>query len=117
MSDARAQARREREENIRHHSEQYGLSWCANNASKVVEALKAWRNAEEATSLTMRVYNREDNKMEERDVAHVFAMIHVDEKGRPMRLAPTAFGQVILAPTMYISTVIYHMICAVWDVK
>lgn len=115
MAD-RAQSRREREEKIRTHSEQYGLSWCAANASTVVAALRGWRSAEPAPDLKLRVYNREENRMEERSIVDVFSMVHLDEKGCPMRLAPTAFGQVVLAPTMHVSTVVYHMLCAVWNV-
>jgi hypothetical protein len=55
--------------------------------------------------------------MEDRSLTDVFSMIHIDERGKPMRLEPTAFGQVVLAPTMHVSTVVYHMICAVWGVK
>ena len=49
-----------------------------------------------------------------RSLADVLDCIVLDSNGSPQRLIPTKFGQVVLSPTMYVSTTIYHTIVAAW---
>ena len=110
-------SRTEREENIRRHSENYGMRFCTEHAPKLGIAISSWRTADRnvASTIMVRVYNREKNEMTMQSLADVLDCIVLDSNGCPRRLIPTQFGQVVLSPTMYISTTIYHTIVAAWN--
>ena len=111
--------RMEREENIRRHSEAYGLRVCTDNAHLFVKAITQWRASDTsvADEVKIRCYNRTSNSMYMSSLTKILEAIPLDDAtGLPQRLTPTAFGQVVLSPTMYVSTVIYHTLMATWNV-
>lgn len=109
-------SRAEREDNIRRHSENYGLRFCTENAPKLGVAIKSWKRGDRsaAADVEVRVYNRERNEMSVKSLADVLDCVVLDSKGSPQRLVPTQFGQVVLSPTVYVSTVIYNTLVAAW---
>lgn len=111
-------SRAEREENIRHHSDSYGVRFCTENAPELGRAILAWRASDPtvAASISIRAYNRQDNKMYTATLNEVLDHVPLTD-GQPQRLSPTQFGQVILTPTMYISTVIYVVLTAAWNLS
>ena len=112
--DIRAQIRREREDNIRRHSELYGRNWCVQNANKLGLALHTWKNDNTvALPIKVRAYSRENNQMRECNLGEILKVIKRTESGQPERLYPTAFGQVVLRPDLYISAAIYQLVCAI----
>ena len=110
------QIRFEREENIRNHSEKYGQRFCIDNARFFAQALADWRvnKTPKVPVPRVRIYNRSDNEMKEVSLIDVFNEIHLDESGFPLRLYPTAFGQVAISKKLHISVLIYHLITAAW---
>lgn len=110
-------SRAAREDDIRRHSEAYGLRFCTDHAHRLGTAIATWRDggdASEAEAITLRIYNRESNEMSTATLREVLDRVVCDSTGRPQRLVPTPFGQVVLSPSMYISTIIYHTITAAW---
>ena len=112
-------SRTEREDNIRRHSDNYGIRFCTENASKLGIAITSWKKGdrEVGSEVMVRVYNRENNEMSMRSLVDVLDNIVLDSNETPQRLIPTQFGQVILSPTMYISTIIYNTIVAAWHLQ
>lgn len=112
-------SRAEREENIRRHSDNYGVRFCTENAPKLGIAITSWKKGDRAvgSDVMIRVYNREKNEMSMRPLVEVLDSIVLDSNETPQRLIPTQFGQVVLSPTMYISTIIYNTIVAAWHLQ
>ena len=118
-STARVPSRAEREDNIRRHSDNYGLRFCSENAPKLGLAISSWRKNDPTigSEIMIRVYNREKNEMGMRPLTDVLDSIVLDSNGSPQRLISTQFGQVILSPTMYISIIIYNTLVAAWHLS
>ena len=113
----RTLARREREESIRRHSELYGVRWCTEHACQLGKAVTEWRGGqdERAAGIRVRSYNREANVMQEVTLAAVLEALPTEEGGVPTALRPTAFGQVVLSPTLHLSTQIHRLLMAAWS--
>ena len=112
-------SRAEREENIRRHSDNYGIRFCTDNAPKLGIVITSWKKGDRAvgSEITVRVYNRVKNEMSMKPLVEVLDSIVLDSNETPQRLIPTQFGQVVLSPTMYISTIIYNTIVAAWHLQ
>ena len=97
-------------------SERYGQRFCAEHAPIVGRAIADWRKGEatEVTRTLVRVYDSHANEMRDVPLSMLFDSLKVDERDRPLRLTPTVLGQVPITPTIYVSTLIYHLICAAW---
>ena len=97
-------------------SERYGQHFCAEHAPIVGRAIADWRTgqATEATRTPVRVYDSDANEMRDVPLSMLFDSLRVDDRDRPVRLTPTVLGQVPITPTIYVSTLIYHLICAAW---
>ena len=108
--------RRARENNICHQSEMYGMHFCSQNAHLLGPAVTRWRQTDRtiADDVKVRVYNRTDNSMYMTSLTNILDSFVYDTDGKPQRLHPTAFGQVILSPTLYVSSTIYYTLVAVW---
>lgn len=108
--------RRTRENNIRQHSERYGLRFSSDNAHRLGPALKRWRVKDNtvANEIPIRVYNRDKNVMYMTTLKEVFDALLLDVNGNPQRLTPTPFGQIILTPTLYLSSSIYTSLVVTW---
>lgn len=100
--------RREREDGIRRQSEQYGSRWCSEHAHALGRAVADWTTGRDV-ALKVRVYDRKSNAMHEVPLADVFEAMPKDLK---IPLRPTAFGQVILSPTMHLSANVYQLLVA-----
>ena len=109
----------EREDSIRRRSDNYGIRFCVDNAPKLGVAISSWRKNDRVigSEIMIRVYNRETNEMSMRSLVEVLDCIVLDSNGSPQRLIPTQFGQVIMSPTMCISTVIYNTLVAAWHLQ
>ena len=112
-------SRAEREEDIRRHSDNYGIRFCTDNAAKLGIAISSWKKGdrEVGSGITLRVYNREKNQMMMTTLVEVLDSVVLDSTQSPQRLLPTQFGQVAVSPTMYVSTIIYNTILAAWHLQ
>lgn len=108
--------RRARETNICHQSEMYGMRFCSQNAHLIGPAVSRWcqKDTSAADGIEVRVYNRTENVMYMTSLTNVLDSFVYDADGKPQRLNPTAFGQVTLGPTLYLSSTIYYTLVAVW---
>lgn len=111
------ESRKEREQNIREHSEVYGTRWCLDNSNLLYDSLVQWHKNKDidGNELRLRVYNRVDNRMTETPLKDVLLALPLDQHGKPAKLRPTPFGQVSLSPTVHISTNIYILVASLWD--
>jgi hypothetical protein len=102
-----------RETDIRSISEAYGRTWCWNNNKEAKEEINAWLTHKTVGTLNVRVYSREENKMNQILFTDVVAQIASIEGGGTTRTyhpIPTRLGQVALAHHMYVSTSIFDLI-------
>ena len=110
--------RKEREENIRRHSDAYGNRWSIENAKDLLPYIRKQKDAPftppESEDIVVRTYNREDNKMTVTSLSKVIATLPRDTNGDLITPKPTAFGQVSLSPTMHISTNIFALIYSLY---
>lgn len=107
-------SRKEREDNIRSHSESFGNRWCGENAAQLLPLIKDFKAGKKTSTLKVRTYNRVDNKMIELPLEVVLENITLDKNGVPARLRPTQFGQVVISPSIHLSSIVYYVISALW---
>ena len=116
-SDNYAEQRQKKEHDIRRHSDAYGYRWCSENAPHLAAYMKAWRAEAPLPALEVRTYNRELNTMKMVPLSDVLALVKCEEESNhPVALKQTAFGQVSLSPTLFVSSNIYALLRAVWTV-
>lgn len=115
-TDGQFSSRKEREDNIRSHSESYGSRWCSDNATNLFKCITDFKDGKktDASNVKVRIYNRVDNKMSEIPLSTLLENITFDKKDVPARLRPTPFGQVIISPDMHVSSVIYYLLTSIW---
>lgn len=103
-------------DDIRRHSDAYGMRVCIDHAHVFGVAIGEWRKgrASAAAAVPVRVYSRTQNAMRMETLATVLDHFVLDASGAPARLTPTHFGQVVLHPDVVVPTVLYHTLVATW---
>lgn len=103
-------------DDIRRHSQAYGLRVCTDHAHAFGTAMREWRGGrkEAAAAIPVRVYSRSKNAMRMETLATVLDHFVYDASGAPARLTSTPFGQVVLDPDVVVPTILYHTLVATW---
>lgn len=104
-----------RSEQIRRHSENYGMKFCAEQGPFLANALTHWRDGDSSFSndISIRAYDSSSNSLREVTLTQVLEDMPLRD-GRPLNPRPNDCGQVMLKPDLSVSTSIYHMLVGGW---
>lgn len=101
-------------ETIKLKSEKYGLSWCLSNSSKLAPYVGEYLSSRTPPSnpILVRVYNKNDNKVEEVKLESLLELVLSTPKEPVPR--PNAFGQIRLESEVFVSVSIYaSLLCLI----
>ena len=104
-----------RSEQIKRHSENYGLKFCVEQGPFLASAVSDWRGGISSTAdaISVRAYNSSANCVREVSLTQILEDIPL-RNGRPLIPKSNSCGQVMLKPDLSISTSIYHTLIGAW---